>query len=76
MCEQPNSRMHQFVGSLDWKGRQYGLDISNVLLRGSRVRNTDACYGLVIYAGTAGRGFRGLSIPGPRDFTASASAQK
>ncbi|XP_063085017.1 phospholipid-transporting ATPase IK isoform X3 [Cavia porcellus] len=51
MCEQPNSRMHQFVGSLDWKGRQYGLDISNVLLRGSRVRNTDACYGLVIYAG-------------------------
>ncbi|XP_023572662.1 phospholipid-transporting ATPase IK [Octodon degus] len=51
ICEDPNSRMHQFVGSLEWNGRKYALDIGNLLLRGSKIRNTDACYGLVIYAG-------------------------
>ncbi|KAM6168043.1 phospholipid-transporting ATPase IK [Erethizon dorsatum] len=51
MCEEPNSRMHQFVGSLEWNSRKYALDIGNLLLRGSKIRNTDACYGLVIYAG-------------------------
>uniref|UniRef100_A0A8C2YQA1 Phospholipid-transporting ATPase n=1 Tax=Chinchilla lanigera TaxID=34839 RepID=A0A8C2YQA1_CHILA len=51
ICEDPNSRMHQFVGSLEWKSKTYALDIGNLLLRGSKIRNTDACYGLVIYAG-------------------------
>ncbi|XP_012878154.1 PREDICTED: phospholipid-transporting ATPase IK [Dipodomys ordii] len=50
-CEDPNSQMHQFVGSLEWNHRKYPLDIGNLLLRGSKIRNTDACYGLVIYAG-------------------------
>ncbi|KAM5237873.1 phospholipid-transporting ATPase IK [Ctenodactylus gundi] len=50
-CEEPNSRMHHFVGNLDWNGQRYPLDIGNLLLRGYRIRNTDACYGLVIYAG-------------------------
>lgn len=52
-CEEPNSRMHHFVGSLEWNSRKYPLDIGNLLLRGCKIRNTDACYGLVIYAGTA-----------------------
>lgn len=51
-CEEPNSRMHHFVGSLEWNSRKYPLDIGNLLLRGCKIRNTDACYGLVIYAGT------------------------
>ncbi|XP_057564031.1 phospholipid-transporting ATPase IK isoform X2 [Hippopotamus amphibius kiboko] len=51
VCEEPNSRMHHFVGCLEWKGRKYPLDSGNVLLRGCRIRNTDTCYGLVIYAG-------------------------
>lgn len=52
-CEEPNSRMHDFVGSLEWNSRKYPLDIGNLLLRGCKIRNTDTCYGLVIYAGTA-----------------------
>ncbi|XP_038627193.1 phospholipid-transporting ATPase IK [Tachyglossus aculeatus] len=51
VCEEPSSRMHTFVGTLDWKGEQHSLDNENVLLRGCRIRNTDTCYGLVIYAG-------------------------
>ncbi|XP_021100654.1 phospholipid-transporting ATPase IK isoform X3 [Heterocephalus glaber] len=51
VCESPNSRMHQFVGRLEWNSKKYALDIGNLLLRGCKIRNTDACYGLVIYAG-------------------------
>ncbi|XP_070321438.1 phospholipid-transporting ATPase IK isoform X2 [Odocoileus virginianus] len=51
VCEEPNSRMHHFVGCLEWKGKKYPLDIGNILLRGCKIRNTDTCYGLVIYAG-------------------------
>ncbi|XP_054394580.2 phospholipid-transporting ATPase IK isoform X2 [Pongo abelii] len=50
-CEAPNSRMHHFVGCLKWNDKKYSLDIGNLLLRGCRIRNTDTCYGLVIYAG-------------------------
>ncbi|XP_072457638.1 phospholipid-transporting ATPase IK isoform X2 [Notamacropus eugenii] len=51
VCEEPNSRMHTFVGNLEWKGEKYALDSEKILLRGCRIRNTDTCYGLVIYAG-------------------------
>ncbi|KAM6216677.1 phospholipid-transporting ATPase IK [Rhynchocyon petersi] len=51
VCEKPNSRMHTFVGRLEWKGRKYPLDTENILLRGCKIRNTQTCYGLVIYAG-------------------------
>nr|XP_012601283.1 phospholipid-transporting ATPase IK isoform X2 [Microcebus murinus] len=51
MCEEPNSRMHQFVGRLEWNGKMYPLDIGNLLLRGCKIRNTNMCYGMVIYAG-------------------------
>ncbi|XP_060272474.1 phospholipid-transporting ATPase IK isoform X25 [Ovis aries] len=51
VCEEPNSRMHHFVGCLEWKGKKYPLDSGNILLRGCKVRNTDTCYGLVVYAG-------------------------
>ncbi|XP_042638711.1 phospholipid-transporting ATPase IK [Orycteropus afer afer] len=51
VCEKPNSRMHNFVGCLEWKGKKHPLDFGNILLRGCKIRNTDTCYGLVIYAG-------------------------
>uniref|UniRef100_G3UAK1 P-type ATPase N-terminal domain-containing protein n=1 Tax=Loxodonta africana TaxID=9785 RepID=G3UAK1_LOXAF len=51
VCEKPNSRMHKFVGCLEWKGKRYSLDSGNILLRGCKIRNTNTCYGLVIYAG-------------------------
>uniref|UniRef100_A0A2K6C5Q9 ATPase phospholipid transporting 8B3 n=1 Tax=Macaca nemestrina TaxID=9545 RepID=A0A2K6C5Q9_MACNE len=50
-CEAPNSRLHHFVGCLEWNDKKYSLDIGNLLLRGCRIRNTDTCYGMVIYAG-------------------------
>ena len=59
VCEEPNSRMHHFVGCLEWKGKKYPLDSGNILLRGCKIRNTDTCYGLVIYAGTATPGTLG-----------------
>ncbi|NXI73727.1 AT8B3 ATPase, partial [Anseranas semipalmata] len=50
-CEEPNSRMHSFTGTLEWRGETYSLDSERILLRGCKLRNTDICYGLVIYAG-------------------------
>ncbi|NXB64205.1 AT8B3 ATPase, partial [Struthidea cinerea] len=50
-CEEPNSRMHTFTGTLRWRGRTHALDTDQILLRGCRVRNTSLCYGLVLYAG-------------------------
>ncbi|XP_023620450.1 phospholipid-transporting ATPase IK, partial [Myotis lucifugus] len=51
VCEEPNSQMHHFLGCLQWEGKKYSLDSGNILLRGCKIRNTDTCYGLVIYAG-------------------------
>ncbi|XP_074783795.1 phospholipid-transporting ATPase IK [Athene noctua] len=51
ICEEPNSRMHSFTGTLEWRGETYSLDSGRILLRGCKLRNTDICYGLVIYAG-------------------------
>ncbi|NXK13784.1 AT8B3 ATPase, partial [Herpetotheres cachinnans] len=50
-CEEPNSRLHSFTGTLEWRGETYSLDGERILLRGCKLRNTDVCYGLVIYAG-------------------------
>uniref|UniRef100_A0A2K6MP95 ATPase phospholipid transporting 8B3 n=1 Tax=Rhinopithecus bieti TaxID=61621 RepID=A0A2K6MP95_RHIBE len=62
-CEAPNSRMHHFVGCLEWNDKKYSLDIGNLLLRGCRIRNTDTCYGMVIYAGMAAPGSWSGSCP-------------
>ncbi|GAB0200532.1 phospholipid-transporting ATPase IK [Grus japonensis] len=51
ICEEPNSRMHSFTGTLEWRGETYALDSERILLRGCKLRNTNVCYGLVIYAG-------------------------
>ncbi|ELK19323.1 Putative phospholipid-transporting ATPase IK [Pteropus alecto] len=53
VCEEPNSRMHHFVGCLEWDGKKYPLDSGHILLRGCKIRNTDTCYGMVLYAGMA-----------------------
>ncbi|XP_071584187.1 phospholipid-transporting ATPase IK isoform X4 [Heliangelus exortis] len=50
-CEEPNSRMHSFTGTLEWRGQSYSLDTQRILQRGCRLRNTSLCCGLVIYAG-------------------------
>uniref|UniRef100_A0A8C0G3C0 ATPase phospholipid transporting 8B3 n=1 Tax=Chelonoidis abingdonii TaxID=106734 RepID=A0A8C0G3C0_CHEAB len=66
-CEEPNSRMHSFIGTLEWRGEKYSLDTEKILLRGCRIRNTETCYGLVIYAGECQRHMwpSALSCPHP-----------
>ncbi|XP_001920510.4 phospholipid-transporting ATPase IC [Danio rerio] len=51
MCEEPNNRLDKFVGTMIWESQSYALDLDNMLLRGCKVRNTDICHGLVIFAG-------------------------
>lgn len=43
--------MHSFTGVLQWRGETHALDGDRILLRGCKLRNTDTCYGLVLYAG-------------------------
>uniref|UniRef100_A0A8D0EZU9 Phospholipid-transporting ATPase n=1 Tax=Strix occidentalis caurina TaxID=311401 RepID=A0A8D0EZU9_STROC len=64
ICEEPNSRMHSFTGTLEWRGETYSLDSERILLRGCKLRNTDVCYGLVIYAGECLGPFGGLCVMG------------
>jgi len=54
--EPPNSRLYSFSGRLEVQGAGGGggaaaVDVSNVLLRGSTLRNTPWIMGLVVYTG-------------------------
>ncbi|XP_018419228.1 PREDICTED: phospholipid-transporting ATPase IK [Nanorana parkeri] len=51
ICEEANSNMHSFTGTMEWNGEKYSLDNDCILLRGCKIRNTKYCFGLVIYAG-------------------------
>ncbi|XP_074651966.1 phospholipid-transporting ATPase ID-like isoform X2 [Tubulanus polymorphus] len=51
ICEPPNNRLSKYEGMLKWNGRTYSLDNEKVLLRGCVLRNTQWCYGMVIFAG-------------------------
>ncbi|KAA0719709.1 Phospholipid-transporting ATPase IC [Triplophysa tibetana] len=51
MCEEPNNRLDKFVGTMIWDSQSYPLDLDNMLLRGCKIRNTNICHGLVIFAG-------------------------
>eukprot|EP01034_Spumella_vulgaris_P026143 gene26144-32677_t len=50
-CEQPNSSIHHFHGTLFVSGREIGVDASSLLLRGSSLRNTKYALGIVVYTG-------------------------
>ncbi|KAM7319655.1 hypothetical protein ACRRTK_021338 [Alexandromys fortis] len=50
-CEPPNNKLDKFSGILTYLGYTYFLDHDRLLLRGCIIRNTDWCYGLVIYTG-------------------------
>ncbi|XP_013882065.1 phospholipid-transporting ATPase IC [Austrofundulus limnaeus] len=50
-CEEPNNRLDKFTGTMQWGQERYPLELDNMLLRGCKVRNTDVCHGLVIFAG-------------------------
>uniref|UniRef100_A0A803KIX8 Phospholipid-transporting ATPase n=1 Tax=Xenopus tropicalis TaxID=8364 RepID=A0A803KIX8_XENTR len=50
-CEPPNNKLDKFTGTLIWKDNKYSLTNSKILLRGCVVRNTEWCFGMVIFAG-------------------------
>ncbi|XP_035707626.1 phospholipid-transporting ATPase ID isoform X1 [Folsomia candida] len=51
ICEPPNNHLNKFEGALEWKGKRFPLDNDKVLLRGCILRNTQWCYGVVLFAG-------------------------
>ncbi|KAF6727503.1 Phospholipid-transporting ATPase ID [Oryzias melastigma] len=50
-CEPPNNRLDRFTGTLVFGGQKYSLDNEKILLRGCTLRNTEWCFGLVLFAG-------------------------
>lgn len=51
ICETPNNLLNKFEGTLTWKNKKYSLDNDKIILRGCVLRNTQWCYGVVIFAG-------------------------
>ncbi|XP_055690587.1 phospholipid-transporting ATPase ID isoform X4 [Lutzomyia longipalpis] len=51
ICEPPNNLLNKFDGTLIWKNQRFSLDNEKILLRGCVLRNTQWCYGIVIFAG-------------------------
>lgn len=51
ICEPPNNKLDKFSGTLYWKENKFPLSNQNTLLRGCVLRNTEWCFGLVIFAG-------------------------
>uniref|UniRef100_A0A8C4DK95 Phospholipid-transporting ATPase n=1 Tax=Dicentrarchus labrax TaxID=13489 RepID=A0A8C4DK95_DICLA len=50
-CEEPNNRLDKFTGMMQWQSERYPLELDNMLLRGCKIRNTEECHGLVVFAG-------------------------
>ncbi|XP_018428668.1 PREDICTED: phospholipid-transporting ATPase ID-like, partial [Nanorana parkeri] len=50
-CEAPNNRLDTFTGTLTYQEEKYALDNGKILLRGCTIRNTEWCFGMVIFAG-------------------------
>ena len=50
-CEDPNPSLYTFVGNLEFDNKSYPLSPAQVLLRDSKLRNTDYIYGVVIFSG-------------------------
>ncbi|XP_067872451.1 phospholipid-transporting ATPase IC-like [Heterodontus francisci] len=51
ICERPNCHLHSFTGTLFWKNQEFSVNNEQILLRGCRLRNTEKCYGVVLFAG-------------------------
>lgn len=50
-CEDPNEHLYSFVGTLFFDGKQYSLSPQQILLRDSKLKNTDYVYGVVVFTG-------------------------
>lgn len=50
-CEDPNPHLYTFVGNLELGNKSFPLCPAQLLLRDSKLRNTDYVYGVVIFTG-------------------------
>ncbi|XVF03487.1 hypothetical protein REPUB_Repub04eG0265400 [Reevesia pubescens] len=50
-CEDPNANLYSFVGTMEFEEQQYPLSPQQLLLRDSKLRNTDYIYGAVVFTG-------------------------
>ncbi|KAF3432268.1 hypothetical protein FNV43_RR27007 [Rhamnella rubrinervis] len=50
-CEDPNANLYSFVGGMEIEEQQYPLSPQQLLLRDSKLRNTDYVYGVVVFTG-------------------------
>ncbi|EOY02196.1 hypothetical protein QUC31_013395 [Theobroma cacao] len=50
-CEDPNANLYSFVGSMEFEEQQYPLSPQQLLLRDSKLRNTEYIYGAVVFTG-------------------------
>ncbi|KAL1812312.1 hypothetical protein ACET3Z_022377 [Daucus carota] len=50
-CEDPNEDLYSFVGTLSYHGQQSPLSLQQMLLRDSKLRNTEYVYGVVVFTG-------------------------
>ncbi|KAM0873580.1 hypothetical protein ACQ4PT_037982 [Festuca glaucescens] len=50
-CEDPNAQLYSFVGNIEIEDQQYPLSPTQLLLRDSKLRNTEYVYGAVVFTG-------------------------
>lgn len=50
-CEKPNEILYKFEGNMAQGELKVGFGESQILLRGSSLRNTEWIYGLVVFTG-------------------------
>ncbi|KAL1189640.1 Phospholipid-transporting ATPase 10 [Cardamine amara subsp. amara] len=50
-CEDPNVNLYMFVGTLALEEERFPLSIQQILLRDSKLRNTEYVYGAVVFTG-------------------------
>lgn len=50
-CDQPNAELYEFHGNLKYEGKNYPLNADQLLLKGSKLKNTDFVIGSVVYTG-------------------------
>ncbi|XP_028807440.1 probable phospholipid-transporting ATPase 4 [Neltuma alba] len=50
-CEDPNPSLYTFVGNFEYEREVHPIEPSQILLRDSKLRNTDFIYGVVIFTG-------------------------
>ncbi|XWS60364.1 hypothetical protein CRYUN_Cryun07bG0029600 [Craigia yunnanensis] len=62
-CEDPNANLYSFVGSLELGEEQYPLSPQQLLLRDSKLRNTDYIFGAVIFTGHDTKVFQNSTEP-------------